>query len=129
MGLLIRGYRHISGTTEEEVEFGISGPAKANEEQNDISESASTLKPKSQSATHSEESNDEKQENKEPAQAQKSADPIRWFGILVPQSLRAAQASFVSSIEGPIPALVNIARNLRSQEIEIGRVRKAIKKL
>jgi hypothetical protein len=56
-------------------------------------------------------------------------DPIRMFGILVPQALRDAQASFVAAVDGPIPRLAMVSRDLRTQEIEIGRVRKQIKKL
>jgi hypothetical protein len=56
-------------------------------------------------------------------------DPIRWFGILVPPTLRSAQASFVSAVEGPLPQLANLARDLRQQEIDIGRLRKQLKKL
>lgn len=56
-------------------------------------------------------------------------DPIRWFGILVPQALRSAQASFIQAVEGPIPELATVARELRGLEVEIGRVRKQIKKL
>jgi hypothetical protein len=56
-------------------------------------------------------------------------DPICMFGILVPQALRDAQASFVAAVDGPIPHLAMVSRDLRTQEIEIGRVRKQIKKL
>ncbi|KAL5384103.1 hypothetical protein DPSP01_005576 [Paraphaeosphaeria sporulosa] len=56
-------------------------------------------------------------------------DPLRWFGVLVPPALRSAQASFVTAVEGPVTELSNLLRELRQQEIEIGRVRKQIKKL
>lgn len=59
----------------------------------------------------------------------KSTDPLRWFGILVPPALRAAQQSFISVVEEGVPLLATIAKELRSQEIEIGRVRKQMKKL
>ncbi|KAH7381633.1 hypothetical protein BKA66DRAFT_530897 [Pyrenochaeta sp. MPI-SDFR-AT-0127] len=59
----------------------------------------------------------------------KPKDPLRWFGILVPPALRTAQSTFVAAVEGPIPQLATIARDLRAQEIEIGRVRKQVKKL
>jgi hypothetical protein len=59
----------------------------------------------------------------------KSTDPLRWFGILVPPALRTAQSTFVGAVEGPIPQLATIARDLRMQGIEIGRVKKQIKKL
>ena len=61
--------------------------------------------------------------------SKKTKDPLRWFGILVPPALRAAQQTFASAVEGSIPQLATIARELRNQEIEIGRVRKQIKKL
>jgi hypothetical protein len=59
----------------------------------------------------------------------KVVDPLRWFGILVPPALRSAQAGFVSAVEGPVPELATVAKDLRSQEIEIGRVKKQIKKM
>lgn len=59
----------------------------------------------------------------------KSNDPLRWFGILVPPALRTAQSTFIAAVEGPIPQLATIARDLRAQEIEIGRVRKQVKRL
>lgn len=59
----------------------------------------------------------------------KFVDPLRWFGILVPPALRTAQSTFTSAVEGPILQLATIARDLRTQEMEIGRMRKQIKKL
>ncbi|KAF9734941.1 hypothetical protein PMIN06_011020 [Paraphaeosphaeria minitans] len=56
-------------------------------------------------------------------------DPLRWFGVLVPPALRAAQASFATAVESPVTELSNLLKELRQQEIEIGRVRKQIKKL
>jgi hypothetical protein len=67
-------------------------------------------------------------EKKEKAES-KSADPIRWFGILVPPALRLAQSHFISAVEGPVPQVANLARELRAMEIKIGRARKAIRKL
>jgi hypothetical protein len=77
------------------------------------------------------ESSPRPEETKEKAKnaARKSNDPLKWFGILVPPALRTAQSAFVNAVEGPIPQLVRLAREMRAQEIEIGRVRKQIKKL
>ncbi|KAF2240409.1 hypothetical protein BU26DRAFT_535927 [Trematosphaeria pertusa] len=58
-----------------------------------------------------------------------NADPLRWFGILVPPALRSAQASFIAGVEGPVPRLATLAKNLRVQEIEVGRLRKQINRL
>ncbi|KAH9868207.1 hypothetical protein J1614_007279 [Plenodomus biglobosus] len=59
----------------------------------------------------------------------KPPDPLRWFGILVPPALRTAQSTFIAATEGPIARLATVAIDLRSQEIEIGRMRKQIKKI
>ncbi|KAJ4286753.1 hypothetical protein N0V90_013005 [Kalmusia sp. IMI 367209] len=56
-------------------------------------------------------------------------NPIRWFGVLVPPALRVAQTSFVSAVEGPVLELPTLVKGLKQQEIEIGRLRKQIKKL
>jgi hypothetical protein len=82
----------------------------------------STPDPNSQSSQNSEKTKEETNSTEKPA------DPLRWFGILVPPALRTAQLTFVSAVEGPIPQLVTILRDLRTQEIEIGRIRKQIKK-
>jgi hypothetical protein len=59
----------------------------------------------------------------------KSITPLRWFGILVPPALKAAQATFTSAIERPVPQLASLVKDLRIQEIDIARLRKQIKKL
>jgi coiled-coil domain-containing protein 115 len=58
-----------------------------------------------------------------------SLDPIRWFGVLVPPPLRSAQVHFIKVVEGSVPHLVVLTKQLRALEIEIGRTRKSIKKL
>lgn len=55
--------------------------------------------------------------------------PLRWFGILVPPALRTAQSTFASAVEGPIPQLASLVKDLRKQEVDIARLRKQIKKL
>lgn len=55
-------------------------------------------------------------------------DPIRWFGLLVPSPLRSAQSKFIEVIEGSVPQLVTLTKELRALEIEIGRLRKSIRK-
>lgn len=72
---------------------------------------------------------DEKINASQPEQGMVPVDPIRWFGVLVPPALRSAQTAFVSAVEGPVPELCSLLKDLRQQEIEIGRVRKQIKKM
>ena len=73
--------------------------------------------------------NEKSDEEAKSAGEKVSTDSIRWFGILVPPALRAAQASFVSAVEEPVPRVATLIKELRKQEIDIGRLRKQIKKL
>jgi hypothetical protein len=88
-----------------------------------VTEEASS-DPEQEPTTDQDENKDEEEKKGE-----KSIDPLRWFGILVPPALRTAQTTFVGAVEGPIPQLATIARDMKTQEIEIGRVKKQIKKL
>ena len=56
------------------------------------------------------------------------ADPLRWYGILVPQELRSAQASFSSAVDEGIAGAVNASRAMREVEIEIRKLRKEIRR-
>lgn len=51
------------------------------------------------------------------------SDPIHWYGILVPPSLRRAQASFAQAIDHPIPDLASTTVQMRTLEQEISQVR------
>eukprot|EP00960_Hanusia_phi_P032377 749821-Hanusia_phi.AAC.1 len=51
----------------------------------------------------------EKSEEEEPV----CTDPIKWFGILVPSSLRASQKNFIRAVEGAAAAS---AANMRMQK-------------
>ncbi|EME87113.1 uncharacterized protein MYCFIDRAFT_131697 [Pseudocercospora fijiensis CIRAD86] len=57
-------------------------------------------------------------------------DPTRWFGILVPPSLRLAQKSFMSAVLGvdAFAQASNAARGMRDVEVDIRKLRKTIRK-
>jgi coiled-coil domain-containing protein 115 len=68
-------------------------------------------------------------ENSESApEKQPPNDPIKWFGVLVPPSLKQAQKNFSSVVESSVPRVLNATGQLRQLEVEISRTRKAIKK-
>lgn len=71
----------------------------------------------------------EEPEKNSTSEEKPSSDPIRWFGILVPSSLRSSQSSFISAVERPIPEIATLVNDIRKKEIDIGRVRKQIRKL
>lgn len=49
----------------------------------------------------------------------RSTDPIHWHGILVPQSLRQAQASFTTAIDQQVPDLASTILEMRNLEHQI----------
>lgn len=51
-------------------------------------------------------------------------DPLRMFGILVPQALRTAQTEAVKMVGDVVPKLVQLDLQMRELEIEIRRGRK-----
>lgn len=53
----------------------------------------------------------------------RSADPIHWYGILVPQSLRRAQDSFANAIDNQVPDLASTAVEMRALEQQIDQLR------
>lgn len=71
----------------------------------------------------------DKEDNTTSQETKPPADPLRWFGVLVPPALRVTQSSFAAGVEGPVARLATLTVNLKKQEIEIGRLRKQIKRL
>ncbi|KAJ9486565.1 hypothetical protein VN97_g6771 [Penicillium thymicola] len=53
----------------------------------------------------------------------RSADPIHWYGILVPQSLRRAQVSFANAIDNQVPDLASTTVEMRAVEQQINQLR------
>ncbi|PTB72848.1 hypothetical protein M440DRAFT_1405303 [Trichoderma longibrachiatum ATCC 18648] len=53
-----------------------------------------------------------------------SRDPLRWYGLLAPPSLRTAQTLSVQAVEQVIPRLVTVNAEMEHVEIEIRRARK-----
>ncbi len=55
---------------------------------------------------------------------QPAADPLRWFGLLAPAPLRAAQASAVQAVEHVVPRLASLDAAMAELEIDVRRARK-----
>lgn len=60
----------------------------------------------------------------DPEDDKRSVDPLRWFGILAPPPLRAAQALSVEAVEQVVPRLATVDAEMLGLEIEIRRARK-----
>ncbi|KAL4805502.1 hypothetical protein BDV18DRAFT_161154 [Aspergillus unguis] len=56
-------------------------------------------------------------------QKSRTSDPIRWYGILVPPSLRNAQKSFIEAVESSITQLASVIVEMQVAEKEISRLR------
>ncbi|KAF2229516.1 hypothetical protein EV356DRAFT_493644 [Viridothelium virens] len=59
--------------------------------------------------------------------SESTRDPLKWFGILVPPALRAAQQSFETAVEGPLVKLAAVKSEISETEAEIRRTRKVMK--
>jgi coiled-coil domain-containing protein 115 len=58
------------------------------------------------------------------AKPRKLLNPLNWYGLLVPPPLRAAQTSFTSAVQDPIPQLLNIQTDMARLEAQIRALRK-----
>ncbi|KAJ5377723.1 uncharacterized protein N7496_005132 [Penicillium cataractarum] len=63
------------------------------------------------------------QETKKVRKKFRSDDPIYWYGILVPPSLRTAQKSFTEAIQTQVPDLAGTIVEMRALEQKITQVR------
>ncbi|KAI0526557.1 hypothetical protein F5B22DRAFT_165396 [Xylaria bambusicola] len=52
------------------------------------------------------------------------SDPLRWYGLLTPMSLRQAQTQSIRAVEHVIPRLVSLDVEMAGVEIEVRRARK-----
>lgn len=56
----------------------------------------------------------------------RSDDPISWYGILVPSSLKNAQKSFIDAVDGGIPQIVSVMTEMRCVEDMVYELRREI---
>jgi hypothetical protein len=70
---------------------------------------------------------EDKPEDKEKT-LNKVRDPLHWYGILVPPSLRSSQKSFNFAIHSPVIDAANSAQALHRVDMDIRKLRKDIKK-
>lgn len=57
--------------------------------------------------------------------SKKLLNPLNWYGLLIPQSLRGAQTSFTRALEDQIAQLVNVQAEMAGLEAQIRQLRKA----
>ena len=55
-------------------------------------------------------------------------DPLKWFGILTPPTLRSSQESFKGAVREIVPELANTVVEMKVVEIEVRRARKKLGK-
>ncbi|KAK3380251.1 hypothetical protein B0T24DRAFT_614671 [Lasiosphaeria ovina] len=62
--------------------------------------------------------------NKTKKKKPKPHDPLRWFGVLTPMALRAAQGQAAEAVQGLIPRLATVSAEMAGVEVEVRRTRK-----
>jgi coiled-coil domain-containing protein 115 len=61
---------------------------------------------------------------KEENRSKGPTDPLKWFGLLTPASLRSAQSHAVEAVERIIPRLASVDLEMAEVEIQVRRARK-----
>ncbi|KAK1640495.1 hypothetical protein BDP81DRAFT_420176 [Colletotrichum phormii] len=108
----------------EAAEDGVSAAAAA--KSGDVDE-APGMESEGVTSSVGEETEKEAEKEKEKTKQnkkKKSNDPLRWFGILAPMSLRQAQTLSVQAVQDVIPRLVSVDAEMKDIEIEVRRARK-----
>ncbi|KAK0709063.1 hypothetical protein B0T26DRAFT_678536 [Lasiosphaeria miniovina] len=62
--------------------------------------------------------------NKTKKKKPKPHDPLRWFGVLTPMALRAAQGQAVEAVHDLVPRLATVSAEMAGVEVEVRRTRK-----
>lgn len=75
-------------------------------------------------AAEDEDEDDKQQADDEKDKVQTPCDPLRWFGILTPISLRLAQGKAIQAVEQVIPKLLTVDAEMADVEIRVRRARK-----
>ncbi|KAH8909615.1 hypothetical protein BR93DRAFT_402415 [Coniochaeta sp. PMI_546] len=70
------------------------------------------------------EKEDESQADDEKDKVRKPSDPLKWFGILTPISLRLAQGKAIQAVQQVIPKLATVDAEMAEVEIRVRRARK-----
>ncbi|KAL4970019.1 uncharacterized protein BDV14DRAFT_195557 [Aspergillus stella-maris] len=98
-----------------------SGPEPSKQSEDDSSVVTNTDHSSSPATS---EVNSETDSKPEPVKRKpRTPDPIRWYGILVPPSLRSAQKSFIEAVESSLPELASTVVEMQTTEKEISRLR------
>ncbi|KAF4254586.1 hypothetical protein KXW28_005198 [Aspergillus fumigatus] len=66
-------------------------------------------------------------ESDSPKERPRFSDPIHWYGILVPPSLRSAQRSFTEAVEQYLPKLASVVVEMQTVEREVERLRSQLR--
>lgn len=91
-------------------------------------DSKTSTNPPAEGSRGQEDDNDNSRTKEVPPKPRLEADPIRWYGIMVPRELRTAQGSFSAAMNLNVAAAVNAGRAMRETEVEIRKLRKEIRR-
>ncbi|KAG5967474.1 hypothetical protein E4U58_002162 [Claviceps cyperi] len=98
--------------------------AKNGNGEEDTKEKQNTEGGKDEKGTIEDANDAENGEDKTPRSRKPPNDPLRWFGLLTPTPLRAAQSHATQAVEEVIPRLASVMVEMQHVEIEVRRARK-----
>lgn len=120
--------RHHDETTDskEETEGSSSDPSQTAESSQQENATPATDDKEFAASTDSDGSGSAPKASKTPPKKFRSDDPIHWYGILVPPSLRTAQKSFTDAVQHQVPDLAGVIVEMRAVEERITQLRKEL---
>lgn len=112
----------------EETEESLSDSSQSPESSQREDATSATDEKESPASTDADDGGSVPKASKSAPKKFRSDDPIHWYGILVPPSLRTAQKSFTDAIQGQAPELAGAIVEMRALEERITQLRKEIGK-
>lgn len=104
--------------------FTVSHSSRARGDDDDDEPSSRQDPPSDHPAPAGEEEEAAAAESEAGPKKQNARDPLRWFGVLTPLSLRQTQACAAEAVEQVVPRLASLSAEMQDLEIQVRRARK-----
>jgi coiled-coil domain-containing protein 115 len=115
---------HVFDAATRVAERGEGAEPSGDDNKPSMDETETTDSPEAEDAKQGKENKPEKKTDSFGAKTVDTRNPLRWFGVLVPQPLRNAQNLSIEAAEQVIPRLVSVDAEMQRLEIEVRRARK-----
>jgi hypothetical protein len=115
---------HLFDAATRTAERGEGAEPVGDNDEPSTDEAESATSPEAGDAKQEERNEQEQKTESSGAKTVDTRNPLRWFGVLVPQPLRNAQSLSIEAAEQVIPRLVSVDAEMQRLEIEVRRARK-----